>query len=73
MLSDDYCPNEEIYKDKNFELKAALINQMNETYYPFIQRMAPMFNFSPQNATFYTMVRSFDVINVDTYLGRPLP
>lgn len=32
-----------------------------------------MFNFSLKTATFYTMLRVLDVVNVDNYLGRPLP
>lgn len=32
-----------------------------------------MFNFSLANVTLYTMLRVLDVVNVDNYLGRPLP
>ena len=43
------------------------------TYWPFYKKLAPMFNFSLSSATLYTMLRVFDVINVDSHLGRPLP
>lgn len=46
---------------------------MNATYYPFFKKLAPMFNFSLSTASFYTMLRVMDVVNVDNYLGRPLP
>lgn len=46
---------------------------MNVTYYPFFKKLAPIFNFSLTTASFYTMVRVMDVVNVDNYLGRPLP
>lgn len=35
--------------------------------------MAPMFNFSLSTVSLYTMLRVMDVVNVDRYLGRPLP
>ena len=43
------------------------------TYYPFFRKLAPMFNFSLAEANFYTMLRVMDVVNVNNYLGRPLP
>lgn len=46
---------------------------MNVTYYPFFKRLAPIFNFSAPTANFYTMLRVLDVINVDNYLGKPVP
>ena len=46
---------------------------MNMTYWPFYKKLAPMFNYSLSSATLYTMLRVFDVINVDSHLGRPLP
>ena len=46
---------------------------MNVTYYPFFVRIAPMFKFNASQANFYTMLRVMDVVNVDNYLGRPLP
>lgn len=49
---------------------------MYTTYYPFFKKLSPMFNFTlPSTAmsTFYLMLRVMDVVNVDNYLGRPLP
>ncbi len=43
---------------------------MNMTYTPFVKRMAPIFNYSANSASFYTMLRAWDAINVDNYLGR---
>jgi hypothetical protein len=46
---------------------------MNTTYYSFFRRLAPMFNFTVGNNSLQTMLRVWDVVNVDNYLGRPLP
>lgn len=46
---------------------------MNMTYYPFFKKLSPMFNFSMSSVSLYTMLRVWDGINVDNYLGRPLP
>jgi hypothetical protein len=46
---------------------------MNATYYSFFKKLAPLFNFSLSTANFYTMLRVWDVVNVDNFLGRPLP
>jgi hypothetical protein len=46
---------------------------MNLTYYPFIKRMATMFNFTVDNKSFLSLTRCYDAVSVDMYLGRPLP
>lgn len=43
------------------------------TYSPFIKKLAPMFNYSADKAQLYTMLRVYDTVNVDKYLGRTLP
>lgn len=54
-------------------MKADMVNEMNATYYPFFKKLSPMYNFTLSTATFYTMLRVWDCVNVDNYLGRPLP
>lgn len=71
MLID--CPNYNKYSNQNFERYTEVVNEMNMTYYPLFKRLAPIFNFSVGSSSFYTMLRIWDVINVDKYLGRPLP
>lgn len=45
---------------------------MNMTYYPFIQRMATMFNLSG-NVTLETLASLNGNLDCDRYLNRPLP
>lgn len=45
---------------------------MNMTYYPFIRRMATMFNISG-NVTLSTMSSLNSQLECDRYIGRPLP
>ena len=44
---------------------------MNMTYYPFMKKMADIFNFTTLN--FSTLDGLHDAIVVDKYLGRPMP
>ena len=44
---------------------------MNQTYFPFIKRMAQIFNFTTLNISAVDMLH--DSIVVDKYLGKPLP
>ena len=44
---------------------------MNTTYYPFIKRMADIFNFTTLNIS--ALDDLHDVIVVDKYLGNPMP
>ncbi len=46
--------------------------EMNTTYYPFIRRMATMFNISG-NVTLSTLSSLNSDLECDRYLGRPLP
>lgn len=41
------------------------------TYYPFMKRMASIFNFTVLNFTY--MLNLYDTLLVDKYLGRPMP
>ena len=44
---------------------------MNLTYYPFIKKMANIFNFTVLNFT--SLFGLYDTLLVDKYLARPLP
>jgi hypothetical protein len=45
---------------------------MNLTYYPFIKKVAQLFNLS-SNTTFPTLSSLFDTLVVDKYLGKAVP
>lgn len=50
------------------------VKEMNTTYYPFFKKLSQIYNYSLNGSNlFYIMLRVWDVINVDKYLGRPLP
>lgn len=67
------CPNYQKFVDQNMQRYQGEISEMLMTYRPFFDKMAPMFNFSSSSADLYTMLRVYDAVNVDRYLGRPLP
>lgn len=68
------CPNYDLYEKQNFEIIQDIVDEMTVYYYPFMKRMSTMFNFSMvTNATFLSLLRSYDAVTVDKYLGRPMP
>jgi hypothetical protein len=46
---------------------------MNFTYYPFLKRMANIFNIPTTPMNFSITSSLYDTLTVDKYLGRPLP
>lgn len=65
-----------MYEAQNFGLMADVFKEMNMTYYPFVKRMAGLFQFNVTDDVFFTMktmTRVFDASSVDRFLGRPLP
>jgi len=71
MVTD--CPNYGKPARKNSKKYAAVMSEINHTYYPFFEKLSPIFDYSTSLPLFNTMLRIWDVINVDNYLGRPLP
>lgn len=68
----DDCLNQEKERLKNVELQLDEYKEMNQTYWPFIRRMANMFNISG-NVTLSTLSTLNSDLECDRYLGRPLP
>ena len=66
------CDNQDAEKEKNKELNIAAYNEMNITYYPFIQKLISIFNLS-KDATLETLTDLADNIEVSRHLGHPLP
>lgn len=46
---------------------------MNLTYYPFLKRMAAVFNISMNSMNFSVLSSIYDTLTVDRFLGRPMP
>lgn len=67
------CPNYDKIEAKNFASIPEVVEEMNMTYYPFLKRMAAMFNFTIDNKSFLSFTRCFDAASVDMFLGKPLP
>ena len=44
---------------------------MNQTYYPFMKKMAALFNFTVVN--FSSITGLHDALVVDKFLGNPMP
>lgn len=68
----DDCLNQQKQVNKNIQLQLDEYKSMNMTYYPFIRRMATMFNISG-NVTLSTMSSLNSQLECDRYIGRPLP
>ena len=43
------------------------------TYYPFLKRMAQVFNVSMDKMDFQAISSIYDTLTVDKSLGRPMP
>lgn len=46
---------------------------MNLTYFPFLRRMAAVFNVPLSNMNFSVLSSIYDTLTVDRSLGRPMP
>jgi hypothetical protein len=46
---------------------------MNLTYFPFMKKMAQVFNLTLSSMNFSTLSSIYDTLTVDRYLGRPMP
>ena len=46
---------------------------MNLTYYPFLRKMAAVFNISASTMNLSKISSLYDTLTVDKYLGRPMP
>ena len=46
---------------------------MNLTYYPYLKKMADIFNIPLNEMDFQKNSYIYDTLTVDRYLGRPLP
>ena len=66
------CAGEAEQKQKNKEANIAAYNEMNITYYPFIQKLVSIFNLS-KDATLETLATLAENIEVSRHLGHALP
>ena len=65
------CNNERSEIQKNKEKKISNYNEMNATYFPFMQKTAKIFNIS--DPTLEIMAELAGDIEVSLHLGRKLP
>ena len=54
-------------------LQRTVYQEMNLTYYPFLKKLANVFNISLDNMTFQINSYLYDVLTVDLHLGRKIP
>lgn len=68
----DSCINQGSEMDKNIQVQLDEYREMNTTYWPFIRRMAALFNLTG-NVTLGTISNLNAGVDCDQHLGRPLP
>ena len=61
----------ELYKNEQRQLPTYKV--MNLTYYPFMKRMADVFNIPTNRMNFSIISSLYDTLTVDKYLGRSMP
>jgi len=67
------CTNFDRDLDRNVARQINTYNEMNITYYPFLKRMAQVFNVSQNQMNFQVIQYLYDTLTVDKSLGRPMP
>jgi hypothetical protein len=67
------CANIKKEQEKNINYQIETYREMNLTYYPFLKRMASVFNISMNNMNFSVLSSIYDTLTVDRFLGRPMP